>query len=510
MEIERISFMDAVKLIAERHGIQLPRKSDYSDAESRKRATLLEMQNLAMETFLKALRSDSGRAAREYLEQRGLDEGLIQHFQIGYAEESGRALVRYFQNRRIPESLYEESGLLLPRRSSGYYDRFRGRVMFPIHDETGKTVGFGGRILEKNDQPKYMNSPETPIYRKSQVLYNLNRAKSEIRKTGFALLVEGYMDVIGAWAADVRCAVAPCGTSLTKEQVRSLKRHADTVVLNFDPDAAGARAAERSIQLLLDEGVHVKVLQLEDGLDPYEFVRQQGAEAYRQRLERASDFFRWLAGRLRSRFDFSQKHERARALEKILPFVQRLPNDLRRQTAIREVQAYLDIEEGPVLRALRQQASGSKAPEKKLPREEVNAWETFLVQAFLSDQEVLNDAAPVLRQLQIWKKARAMSVLECILRLHEKEGSVSYDSLHARLEKDDQNLLAFILSEDVIVAEENLRSQVVACLEKLDAMEINEMRKDLKRQIRECEQAGDLSGALRLSDKLAELEKGVR
>src|SRR6202790_1103213 len=166
----------------------------------------------------------------------------------------------------------EASGLVRRRNEgSGYYDAFRGRLMFPIHNESGKVIAFGARAMHADEQPKYLNSPETPIYRKTSTLYNLNRARDAMRKTDRAVLVEGYMDVIGVYAAGIKEVVASCGTALTNGQVRTMHRHADTVVVNFDPDMAGANATEKAIQLLLDEGLHVRVVALDGGLDPAEY-----------------------------------------------------------------------------------------------------------------------------------------------------------------------------------------------------------------------------------------------
>src|SRR5260370_4876267 len=166
--------------------------------------------------------------------------------------------------------------------------------MLPIHNESGKVIGFGGRALKSGDDPKYLNSPEPALYRKSYVLYNLHRAKDAVRKAECSVLVEGYMEVIGGYSAGVRNVVASCGTALTNTQVRGLKRHSERIVVNFDPDAAGANAAERSIQMLLDEGLQVRVLELEGGLDPDEFVKHSGADVYRSRLEKAPAYFHWL------------------------------------------------------------------------------------------------------------------------------------------------------------------------------------------------------------------------
>ncbi len=254
-------------------------------------------------------------------------------------------MARQFEARFTPEQR-EQSGLVMKRQeSSGFFDRFRGRLMFPIHNESGKVIGFGGRALRSGDEPKYLNSPETPLYRKSYVLYNLHRAKDAIRKSDYAVLVEGYMDVIGVYSAGVRNVVASCGTALTNTQVRALKRHSGRIVVNFDPDAAGANAAERSIQMLLDEGFQVRVLELEGDLDPDEYVKQHGAETYRARLEKAPSYFHWLADRARKKFDMRTVEGRMQGFKFVAPAIQRIADRLERFAVANDVANYLGVDE---------------------------------------------------------------------------------------------------------------------------------------------------------------------
>jgi DNA primase len=261
MEIERISFVEALKLLAERNGIAMPKRAEYADEETKLRATLFEMHEIAARAFRANLQGPAGSAARDYLARRGVAASVVEEFGLGYSDRGGQDLVRRFEREGFSQQM-EASGLVLKRQDApGYFDRFRGRLMFPIHSESGKIIAFAGRALAAGDEPKYLNSAETAIYRKNQVLYNLHRAREAVRKSGFGILVEGYMDVIGLHAAGVREAVASCGTALTAGQVRTLKRYSENLVVNFDPDAAGSNAAERSIQLLLEEGMRVRVLE---------------------------------------------------------------------------------------------------------------------------------------------------------------------------------------------------------------------------------------------------------
>ena len=244
MELDGLTFPEALKVLAERTGIPMPQRTEYADAESKQRAALLDMHAIAAELFQTNLRSPHGAEARAYLDRRGIGKEMTETFGVGYSESSGQSLTRRLTNF-TPEQL-DASGLVRRRDDgSGSYDYFRGRLMFPIHNEAGKVIGFGGRALRDEDQPKYLNSPETPIYRKSSVLYNVHRAKDSMRKLERAVLVEGYMDVMGVYAAGIKEVVASCGTALTSAQVGIMRRLTDgkTIVVLYDPDKAGANAS---------------------------------------------------------------------------------------------------------------------------------------------------------------------------------------------------------------------------------------------------------------------------
>ncbi len=316
MEIDGLTFPEALKLLAERNGIPMPKRTEYADAESKLRGALLDMHAIAASLFQANLKGPQGADARAYLAKRGVSQELIDTFELGFSDASGQSLVRRLAQERFTEEQLDASGLVRRREDgSGSYDYFRGRLMFPIHNESGKVIAFGGRAMRDGDQPKYLNSPETPLYKKTSVLYNLHRARDGMRRSGRAVLVEGYMDVMGVYAAGIKEVVASCGTSFTNRQAQTVHRHADLVVVNFDPDNAGADAAEKAVQLLLDEGLHVRVVALDGGLDPDEYVKQKGAEAYRAKLDSASSYFHWLADRARLHFDMRVRRRAHRGLQ---------------------------------------------------------------------------------------------------------------------------------------------------------------------------------------------------
>ncbi|MEO8661563.1 MAG: DNA primase, partial [Bryobacteraceae bacterium] len=233
MEVERVTFFEALKMLSERYGIPMPKRQEFSDPESRRRSSLFDLHELAADIFRANLAAGNGGAARGYLAKRGVSQQTATEFGLGLSERSGNGLLRAMEGKGFSEEQLEQSGLFSRREGGGLFDRFRGRLMFPIHNESGKTIGFGGRALAADDEPKYLNSPKTDLYDKGYVLYNLHRAKGPVRKADRVVLVEGYMDVIGVSAAGVQEVVASCGTALTNTQVRALKRHSEKVVVNF-------------------------------------------------------------------------------------------------------------------------------------------------------------------------------------------------------------------------------------------------------------------------------------
>src|SRR5947209_10648324 len=295
MEMERCEFPDALRVVAEKCGISLPKPRATSPAErtqSSVRATLVEMHRDAQAFFVKQLQETAeGKLARAYLEDRGLDKGTIDGFGIGYAPSCGDALLRHLKGK-YAEKLLAESGLV-SRGEGRMFDRFRRRITFPIANESGKIVAFGCRALG-DDQPKYLNSPETPIYSKSNLLYHLDHAKDAMRRSDFSVLVEGHMDAIAVARAGVSNVVASCGTSLAEPQIKLLGRFTKRIIVNYDPDTAGQAATDRSISILLEQDFEVRVLALPGKADPDKFIREQGADAYIKLIKEAPPYVDYL------------------------------------------------------------------------------------------------------------------------------------------------------------------------------------------------------------------------
>ncbi len=369
MEMDKISFPEAVRAVAEKCGIPLPAWRGHGGPQAaqatEQRRVLVEMQKEAAAFFQRQLETAEGRAARGYLEDRGLAPATIARFGLGWAPSGGELLARHLRSR-FPAALLDASGLVSRDRGGHAFDRFRRRVMFPIATDAGQVVAFGGRALG-DEMPKYLNSPETRIYTKSRVLYNLDRAREAIRREGFAVLVEGYMDAIALAEAGVENVVASCGTSLGDAQARLLARFARRVVVNYDVDAAGQAATDRSLALLLGAEFQVHVLLLPSAgdakTDPDQFVRERGAAAYRELLAGAPLYLDYLVGRAR-RLDTGAVEGKLRAVNFLLPYLGLLPSPLARSEWASRVAAELRVDQ-TVLRQSLAQAAAERRPELK-------------------------------------------------------------------------------------------------------------------------------------------------
>ncbi len=326
MELEGSNFPEAVKTIAEKCGVALPVMANdddakYAEERDKQRDELRQLNIWATEFFESSLESGAGKIALDYLAKRGISDESRRQFRLGYAPNSWDALVGFLQQRGATKFQIERSGLVsLKDTGAGFYDKFRGRLMFPILDAQGKIVAFGGRILG-DGEPKYLNSPETALYTKGQHLFGLNYSREAIRRQGFVILVEGYLDYLIPFQHGVRNLVASLGTALTDQQVRLLGRYARKIIVNFDPDSAGVNATKRSLELLLTEGFKVNVLTLPDNLDPDEFIRARGVEGYAKVLRNSQSFMDYIVAQAMKSHDLASPAGKVETLNEILPYL---------------------------------------------------------------------------------------------------------------------------------------------------------------------------------------------
>ncbi len=314
MKIENIGFAEAVAELGEKLGVKVgkPLAGSVSTSEKEK---LYSVMLLAAKFFRAAFEADPGKPARDYLEGRGVKADAAKTFGLGFAPAAWDSLFKHLIARGAAPELIERAGLTLPRENKdGYYDRFRNRLMFPVCDSRGRVIAFSGRSLDSSE-PKYLNSPDTPVYRKGDTLFGLNLAKDHIKKEKFAVLVEGNLDAVTVHQSGVLNVAAPLGTALTAAQCKLLPRPADTIVLAFDADAAGEAAAERSAEIIRSQGMKVKVVSFTGAKDPDELIRKQGAESFRTAIDQALPYLEFKLRRLISKFNLNDIEARGQALK---------------------------------------------------------------------------------------------------------------------------------------------------------------------------------------------------
>src|SRR5580700_6049155 len=390
---EQVGFAEAVKVVARKCGIPLPKRefaSEEEAEESRQRGKLLELHELATAWFEEQLRSAEGARAREYLTGRGLTAEAIAKFRIGYAPDSFNALRDRLQGAASPD-LLRDSGLLSSKEqadgSAGrLYARFRKRITFPIHNESGRVIAFTARALDSDEKsgPKYMNSTETPLYSKGHVLFNLDKARQAIRQQDFALLVEGQMDCITAYMAGIQNVLATSGTAFTEMQVRLLGRYTKRLFVNFDPDTAGAAAAEKSIALLTEEDFEVKVVTLEGGLDPDRYIRERGIKEYIAAVKAAKRHSDYLIDRAMQLFPSRTADSKTKALNYLLPHIRRMPNRIARDEFASDAAQKLGIDSALVREELVQAARKRRDQVDASSLDKLNEAERVLLRALAS------------------------------------------------------------------------------------------------------------------------------
>jgi DNA primase len=511
-EKENLSFPEAVRLVAEKLDIKLPKmqySSEHEAKEARLRGQLIDVHERASKFFEDQLRRPDAAHARQYLVGRGLSEETIRVFRIGYAPDSGFAL-----KDRLKEDFSEEvlraSGLFSWKEGAeagGIYSKFRNRIIFPIANENGKIIAFTGRSLATDEKagPKYLNSPETPIYSKSRVLYNLDKAKEAIRHLKYTIVVEGQMDCISVYAAGFHNVVASSGTAFSETQVRLLSRFSKDIVVNFDPDTAGAAATDRSLGMLLQEEFKIKILRLEEGFDPDLFIRKRGGEAYAQALKRAPNFFDYLVDSALRTFPVRSPEGKKNAVNYLLPHIQRLPSRIERESLASDIAQKLGIDSAVLRQEFRLAAThrGTAGVRGNL-QPVITASEKVLLHALSSsrpEEVALRRAAlEALRRERLHAGLGTETLFHVLL-----EADAATDTMSLPLKEADRATLAAVLmGEEQVLTEELLEGALGALRHRA---QLGQRDRDIKLRIVEAERNNDVAGLLRLKQEKLELDR---
>jgi len=350
MKSENLSFPQAVKVLAEKFGVPIPRRkvSPSAKREIDRKEKLYKVNQLAMDYYHDVLFRREGTEAREYLRKRGISKAVIEEHRLGYALIGWNGLVNYLLRKKVPLKLAEELGLVIAKKTGGWYDHFRGRIIFPIFDLSGKVLGFGGRALDESP-PKYLNSPESALYKKSESLYGLHAARGFIREKELALIVEGYLDLLTLHQFGFKHAVATLGTALTENHIRLLKRFSDHFVTIFDSDESGAAATIRVLPLFLDEGISCKVVRLPGKHDPDSFLQGGHRDEFQEMISGAIPIFDFFIDEVLSGSNLTSAGGKVRAIDEILPMIERIRNRIVRESYVKKLADRLSLKEEVIL-----------------------------------------------------------------------------------------------------------------------------------------------------------------
>jgi DNA primase len=508
MEMERVSFPEAVRIVAEKAGMPLPELEQDKRFESQRKEAdeVVELNAWALE-FWEGQLADGGaeaRGAREYVESRGISDETRAVFRLGYAPNSWDALGNHLKRKGASVAQIERSGLVVKKETGGSYDRFRGRLIFPVLDAQGRAVAFGARAMRPEDEPKYLNSPETAAYTKGRHLFGLNVSRDEIRKRKFAILVEGYLDLIIPFQFGIRNVVASLGTALTPEQAKLLARFARKVVVNYDGDRAGVKAAKRAIETLLPEDFEVKVLVLPDGSDPDEFLRAQGVEEYNKRRGQAIPHIQFvLEQALRDR-NLRSPAEKAEAVEEVLPFVRVVRNRIQKREYFDMMMDALRVEEAGLRRELWKSLNAPSSAARSDVKQTIVRAETQpptvaehrLLELLVNDEELRRAVLPQLEEAD-YETLPTASIFRALLEIDARGATVDFSTLGELTAEDPvaSDLVPMLLMSERERAEgeatDTFLAEAESCALALRMMRVDRRIRELASEIAAADRAGD-------------------
>ncbi len=509
MKYESLEFPEAVRMLAAKAGVELPRYGKDVSARNSISSAIYEINKTAAAFYHKTLCSDKGKKAMEYLKGRGLKSSTISEFNIGYSPDEWEALKKYCLTRKVPADLLGKAGLSIPsQRGKGDYDRFRNRIMFPVYNERGSVVAFGARVMDKS-LPKYINSPETPVYSKSEVLYGLNSSKRGIREAGYAILVEGYTDVIIPFQNGVTNIVAASGTALTPRQVSMLRKYTDTCVMVFDSDQAGQAAALRGLDIMVENGMKVKIATLPKGEDPDSFMLGSGKQAFMDMVDSSLDLFDYklalLARKLGTR-------DIGGIVDEMLPTISKVDNAVVQSDYLRRLAEKLGVHEASLryeMGKVKPDYTYHYSKEAEVDRSSRNYRSS---EVHILGLAMLNEDRFRLVEKELgigrFQDPDVRKVMEVVKAAFDKrEGGVNPGKLLSRMEKDEgakAALVQALAKADITKDPDRALKDCIFCVKK----ENKEGRlKDLTLQLKKAQETGNDTEVLEILNRINQIHK---
>ena len=528
-EHEKIDFIEAVKMLAEKTGVKLPEYRSYDDQEASIVSAVYTVNDIAANYYSGFLVGDglprtevldiqvlgtevkpSPTLPECYIAKRGLDESIIKKFRIGYADSSWKALLDYLTVRGIKQDTILKAGLIIKGKENSYYDLFRNRIIFPIFDVRNRIIGFGARVMD-DSMPKYINSPETAVYKKGQHLYGLNFAKADIKERNFAIITEGYLDVITCHQYGVNNAIASLGTALTTEQIRLLKRYTHNVVMLYDADKAGEMASLRGLDLLLEEDINVKIATLEKDHDPDSFLRKFGRENFDQAIKKSKSLFTYKLDILKDKFNSTEPESKAETIKEMLTTINRVRNAIVKAEYIKLLAQELSVKEDAVWEELKKikkdrishraesMEHGTKKPIDISPAEKI------LARLMLEDVNIVKIVKGELKPSD-FKNQDIRNIAEALFSIDIEEGLIDVCKLINSMEdKVPQNIISFIVNEEVNIKDRE--KNVSDCIMTIKKENRNMLLKDIQNRLHVAQKSGYEEEEKRLVEEFNQLMK---
>lgn len=492
MDYERLGFIEAVETLAKKSGVILPEVKPQDVKALSFSTQLFKINELASAFYAQNLNLPAAALAKDYFLKRGINQESIKAFKLGFALDKWDGLIGYLKAKAVPLSLIEKAGLILAKENGGYYDRFRSRLIFPIFDIKSRVLGFGARVLD-NSLPKYINSPETPVYVKGKNLYGLNFAKDAIRDNDSVVIVEGYLDFLMPYQEGVKNIVASLGTALTTEQVRLLKRYTHNVVMVYDPDTAGELATLRSLDIFVEEGLNVKVVSLPQGFDPDLFVRKNGIESFREKIVKAASLFDYKLNVLKLRHNINETEGKARLACEMLPTINKFEDAVLKSEYIRRLAEELQVQEAALweevkkLKLDKEKNYSQASPVKK--EADINPTEKLLIKLMLEETGLAKYIKENLEP-EDFQDERASRIVELVFKFLEKGKELGPSMLMNHIDEDD--VAKFICESAFLeVPSEDKQKVMVNCVQRIKSEKIKIRREHLHEQIKKAQHIGD-------------------
>lgn len=437
MKYERLEFPEAVEMLAKKVGVALPVVSlENSLKESNLSKQLYQANELASIYYHRLLETEEGKRGLFYLRKRGLKDETIAKFKLGYAHSAWDGLLSFARSKGFKLEILERAGLIIPREGGGHFDRFRDRIIFPIFELKDKVIGFGGRALDKETPPKYMNSPETGIYSKGRHLYGLNFALEHIRQIDFVIIVEGYLDLITPHQFGLKNIVSSLGTALTTEQIRLLKRYTKNVVMVYDADQAGEAASLRGLDMLIEEGLNIKVVSLPQGFDPDDYVRQKGISNFQEEIKAGRDLFDYKLNLLVTKYNPSALENKIKIINEMLPTISKVENAILESCYIKRLSESLSVAEESLLIEIRKvkklktyrNLSLTDEDKASFVKLDVKPAEKFILRLMLEDNEFIRECRERLTPAD-FQSPNAREIVEALFEFNSQNKKISPNKL---------------------------------------------------------------------------------